>query len=144
MLKIRPAQIKAFTPAAEAAFERRVADYLREEHAGEVVTLPAGEGEVAELEVKDLDDETLLKMVRGGIARARAYGMTWEATLATFVVTMFIAAPNFDGHPLIRRVLSGAEAEPDLRLDLLWEQTTEENWQAVREQYDSSAWNLGE
>lgn len=142
MLKIRPAQIKAFTPAAEAAFERRVAVYLREEHAEEVVTLPAGGDEVAELVVRDLDDETLLKMVRAGIARARSYGMTWESTITAFVVLMFAVAPNFDSHPLIRRVLEDTEVKPELRIEQLWEQTTEENWEVAAQGYDAREWGL--
>lgn len=120
---------------AETAFERRVALYLREHHAAEVVTLPEGERAV-----EDLDDETLLRMARSGIARARAYGMSWESSITAFVVIMFVVAPNFDDHPLIRRTLEDEEVEPDLRVEQLWELTTEENWEAAARDYDPGRW----
>jgi hypothetical protein len=142
MLTIRAEQMKAFRPAAEAAFERRVAAYLRGEHAAEVVLLPAGEDGVDEREVKDLDDETFLKMVRAGIARARAYGLTWESSITAFVVLLFTVAPNFDSHPLIRRVLLDGQSEPDACFEQLWEQTTDDNWEAAQERYDAAAWGL--
>jgi hypothetical protein len=144
MLSIRPEQIEVFQDVAEAAFERRIADYLREEHADEVVTLPARQDEVREVEVKSLDDETLLAMVRAGIARARSHGMTWESSITAFVVLMFVVSPNFDSHRLIRRLLNDEETEPDARMDSLLELTTEENWEMAGRQYDAGAWNVAE
>lgn len=141
MLKIRPAQLRAFRPATEAAFEQRIADYLREEHAGEVVQIVEGEGELKEVAVRGLDDETLLEMVRTGIARARSYGMTWESSITSFVVLMFVIAPNFDSHPLIKRALRAGGVEPDQTIDLLMEQTTDDNWETARQAYDAAAWH---
>jgi hypothetical protein len=137
MLKIRPEQLKVFQPVAEAAFEQRVVEYLRENHDDEVVILPAGE-----YQVKDLDDGTLLKMVRTGIARARSYGMTWESNLTTFAIVMVVVAPNFDDHPLIRRVLNDDRIEPDQRIEQLWRLTEEENWKTAEDSYEARAWNL--
>jgi hypothetical protein len=137
MLKIRPEQLKVFQPVAEAAFERRVVEYLRENHDDEVVILPAGE-----YQVKDLDDGTLLKMVRTGIARARSYGMTWESNLTTFAIVMVVVAPNFDDHPLIQRVLNDDRIEPDQRIEQLWRLTEEENWKTAEDSYEARAWNL--
>ncbi|MET0649847.1 MAG: hypothetical protein ABW208_24825 [Pyrinomonadaceae bacterium] len=135
MLTIRPEQLEAFSPLAEAAFARRVVEYLRENHADEPVTLAAGE-----LPVKDVDDATLFRLVRGGIERAGSYGMTWESTITAFVVIMFTVAPNFDEHPLIRRALTDARFEPNERLDAIWDSTTNENWEAARASYDPGAW----
>src|SRR5262249_34777664 len=101
MLKIRPEQMKAFQPVAESAFIRRVVEHLHDHHSGTVIQLPA---EVVPL--KQVSDEKLCAMVQAGIARARGYGMDWEASITAFVVTMFVAAPNFDKHPLIQRVLN--------------------------------------
>lgn len=137
MLTIRPEQLEVFQPVAEAAFERRVVEYLRGHHADEGVILPTGGHEV-----KDIDDKILLKMVRTGIARARSYGMTWESSITAFVVLMFTIAPNFDEHPLIQRVLKNEEIEPDSRFDRLWESITEENWQAAAQSYESTKWEL--
>jgi hypothetical protein len=141
MLKVRHSQLKAFQPSAEAAFEHRVADYLRENHADGAVKLPADSGEVKEVEVKSLDDETLLKMIRTGIARARSYGMTWESSLTAFVVIMFVIAPNFDEHPLMTHILKDGSIEPDERIDRLWEHTTDSNWEAAKRDYNVAAWS---
>jgi hypothetical protein len=81
-------------------------------------------------------------MVERGIARARAHGMTWEKNLAKFVALMFLTAPNFDSHPLIHHILRDKQVDPESRLDRLWENISSENWSAVRQQYDISAWQL--
>jgi hypothetical protein len=139
-MKIRPAQLQAFAPAAEADFERRVAEYLRGGHAEVSVTLPAAGADAQWVAVKDLDDETLVKMVRGGLARARSYGMTWESSLTSFVVLMFLVAPNFDEHPLIKRFLTDEGVEPDARVDELVAGASEGNWVAAKKGYDPGAW----
>lgn len=139
MVIIRPEQLEAFQPAAEVAFERRVAEYLRENHAEEFVIIPSGEHQV-----QDLDDETLLRMVRAGVERARSYGMAGESAITAFIILMFTVAPNFDEHPLIRRTLIDVRDEPDQKIDKLLEQTTDENWEVSQEGYDARAWNLAD
>ncbi len=139
MLKIRPSQFEAFRDVADAAFARRVAAHLRENHAEEVVKLPTGAHALGEL-----DEATLLRLVRAGVGRARAYGMESESSITSFVVLTFAVAPNFDAHPLIRRVLEDESVEPDLRLSELWGRTNEENWQAAADAYDPAAWGLAD
>lgn len=135
MLKIRREQFEVFQPVAEAAFVRRVAEHLRETCADAVVQFP---NEV--ILVKQIADERLRAVVSDGITRARAYGMTWESAVTAFVVLMFVAAPNFDKHPLIQRVLKDERVAANSRIDQLWERTTDENWEAVRKNYDPAAW----
>jgi predicted NAD-dependent protein-ADP-ribosyltransferase YbiA (DUF1768 family) len=139
MLMIRPEQFEVFQPVAEAAFVRRVTEHLREHHAEAVVQLP---NEV--ILVKQLSDERLRGLVEGAIERARGYGMDWESSVTAFVVLMFVAAPNFDKHPLIHRVLKDETAAANSRVDRLWERTSEENWEAVRKNYDAAAWGAEE
>jgi len=139
MLKIRPEQSEAFQPVAEAAFVAEVVDYLRKTRPQEVVRLPGGPTTIAEI-----PDEILSVMVRGGIARAREYGITWRSTLAGFVALMFISAPNFDDHPLLKRALLDNDTDPNSRLEKLIQDSTEQNWEAVRQAYDASAWGLKE
>jgi hypothetical protein len=67
--------------------------------------------------------------------------MTWESSLMAFVAIMFVAAPNFDQHPLIGRVLKDEAVAPDARINQLWERTTDQNWEAVAQNYDPSAWD---
>jgi hypothetical protein len=139
MLKIRPEQSEAFRPVAEAAFVAEVVDYLRKTRPQEVVRLPGGPTTIAEI-----PDEILSAMVRGGIARAREYGITSSSTLAGFVSLMFISAPNFDDHPLLKRALLDNETDPNSRLEKLIQDSTEQNWEAVKQAYDASAWGVKE
>jgi hypothetical protein len=135
MLKIRPEQMEVFQPAAEAAFVRRVVEHLREHNSDAVIHLP---NEVAL--VKQISEETLYAMARNGIARAREYGMEWESSVTVFFVVMVVTAPNFDSHPLIQRILKDENVDPNCRIDQLWERTSEENWEAVKKNYDPQAW----
>jgi hypothetical protein len=139
MLKIRPEQYAVFQPVAEAAFVADVVDHLRNTRPDEVVRLPGGETTIAEL-----PDGILSDMARGGIARARAYGITWSSNLLAFVTMMFDYAPNFDDHPPLKKVLLDDDTEPNGRLDKLIQNSTEENWEAVRLAYDVAAWGLKE
>jgi len=139
MLKIRPEQSEAFQPVAEAAFVAEVVDHLRKTRPQEVVRLPGGPTTIAEI-----PDEILPVMVRGGIARAREYGITSSSTLAGFVSLMFISAPNFDDHPLLKRALLDNDTDPNSRLEKLIQDSTEQNWEAVRQAYDASAWGVKE
>jgi hypothetical protein len=137
MLVIRPEQLDAFRDVAEQAFVSEVAAYLREKQTDTIVRLVDGA-----YPVKQIPEEILREMVVNGIARARAYGMKWKSSLQAFVVTMFAAAPNFDEHPIIQRVLKDEQIEADQRPEALWERATEQNWEAVERRYDASAWNL--
>jgi hypothetical protein len=137
MLKIRPEQFAVFQPVAERAFVRRVVEYLRENHPDVVVQFAS---EV--MLIKQIGDEKLYMLVRRGIVRARALGMDWESSITAFVVLLFITAPNFDLHPLIQRVLKDERVPANSRIEQLWERTSEENWEAVRKNYDVKAWDI--
>jgi hypothetical protein len=137
MLTIRAEQMAAFQPVAERDFENRLMKFIRDHLNETEVRLTEGEVTVAQI-----PDETLAEMARNGVARARQYGLTWELTLVGFVILMFTEAPNFDSHPLIRRVLMDDSIEANQRLDRLDERITEQNWDAVEEAYDPAAWNL--
>lgn len=137
MLKVRQEQLDAFKPQADAAFIARTVEHLREHHSEAIVQLQENSAAV-----KDLSDEIIHELVRNGVVRAYAYGMNAEASLAAFVVIMFVVAPSFDKHPLIERVLRDASIPPDSRIDQLWERTSEQNWEAVKQSYDASAWSL--
>jgi hypothetical protein len=135
-LKIRDEQFEVFQPQADARFVADVVRHLREEYADAVVQLPSGAASVGQLPSGDLH-----AMVSGGLERARRYGMVSEAAIASFIVLMFVVAPNFDEHPLINRVLRDATLLPDSRVDALWERTTGENWEAAEQNYRASCWD---
>jgi hypothetical protein len=137
MLIVRPEQLAVFQTVADSAFAQSLMDYLRENHSDVVVQLPSGEAGVEEIA-----DDVLSKMVQTGIARARSYGLTWESTITAFVLLMFVAAPNYDKHPLIQRVFKSETEEPNSVMEQLWEETADENWEAVKHDYDVRAWGL--
>jgi hypothetical protein len=101
------------------------------------VQLPQGP-----LTVKEVPEDTLHIMVHHGITRGRKYGMTWESALSAFVTLMFVTAPNYDEHPAVRRVLRDERITPNSRVNQLWDQITEQEWETIRKDYAASAWNL--
>lgn len=136
-LIIRSTQFAVFQQQADALFVQRVVKQLLRTDGEVVVRFLTYTSTVSEL-----PRETLQSMVRSGIARARSYGMTWESTLVGFVSLMFSVAPNFDEHPLIRRVLLDENVPPDERIEVLWERVSEESWDAAGKTYDSNAWGI--
>src|SRR5438094_1256738 len=124
MLRIRTEQLEAFQPVAEASFESRVIDYLHAEHEDALIRSSS-----RTLPIAQLADEDLIQMVRRRIKKAREYGIRWESSLTAFVVLTFIVGANFDEQPAIRQVLTDEQVEPDLRIDQLWERTTEQDWE---------------
>ena len=138
MLVIRDEQQEVFKSAADALFEQRIMTYLRESHGDAEVRVLTGE-----LSIAQIPDDLLLQMVKKGIAGAREYDMTWESSIMSFVVLMFVVAPNFDQHPVIRSILTNELFPPDSRMDQLWETTTDEHWEVIEQNYDINAWQPG-
>lgn len=113
MLKISKLQMAKLDSEVDAAYARDVARYMRAEH---------------EEATAGLSDAELLRRVEIGIERAKGYGMTWDATITGFVAIMFEVAPTFDEQPAIRDVLLDGRIPADVRIDALWDRTTEEDW----------------
>jgi hypothetical protein len=137
VLKIKSEQIRLFQPEAEAAFVREVMEYLRENHAAQEVETPRGK-----TTVRALPDAALREMVEDGIRRGRDYRIDWRSTLISFVVLLFVGAPNFDEHPKVSGFFVGAETVDDAALESLLDEMTDEDWDEVENNYDSQAWNL--
>jgi hypothetical protein len=137
MFKIKSEQIRMFQPDAEEAFVVRVMEYLVENHPDATVQLPAETTTVAKL-----TDEVFRELVRGGLNRARNHGIEWQSTLLSFVVLLFIVAPNFDRHPKARRFFSETETIDDAAMENLMDEMTDEDWEAIEKRYDPQAWTL--
>ena len=135
MLIIRTEQLEPFQQVAESAFARELVEELRRESPDMMIHLPNGSNTIDQI-----PEEVLYQLVRNGISRAHKYGLSWENSVGAFVTLMFEAAPNFDEHPLIQRVLKDEEIAPDSRMDELLDRTTDENWEAVEQNYDTNAW----
>jgi hypothetical protein len=138
-MKIRREQLNAFQEVADDAFVRRVINYVQEKHGTLTIELPSGK-----FLISDLSDETLSRLAHNGIIQARKYGMSWESTLTSFVLIMFMTAPNFHQHPIINRILRDESIEPNMRIDRLLEHVTGANWQAAKDIGDPQAWGLTE
>lgn len=137
MLIIRSEQIKVFQADAESAFVRRVMDYLKENHAETLVRLPHSTSSVAEL-----PDEILQTTVQSGIKRGSSYGIALKSTLLSFVVILFLAAPNFDEHPKAVSFFSQKENIDDNDFEGLIDEMTDEDWAEVEARYNNQMWNL--
>ena len=137
MFRVKAEQIRMFQPDAEEAFVVRVMDYLKEKHPDAIVQLPHGESRVA-----GLPDNIFRETVRDGIRRGGDYGIEWKSTLLSFVVLLFIVAPNFDRHPKARKFFRETETIDDAALESFLDEMTDEDWAAIEKRYDPRAWNL--
>ena len=111
-----------------------VVQYLREEHSDVTVKLPN-----VSILLKEIPVELLEELVRHAISVAHGYGISWQSSLAAFVTMSFTVAPNFHEHRYISQVLKDSSIDPDLRIDELWERTTERTWREAVESYDPAA-----
>ena len=127
MLTIRPHQFAILSEAGDRRFIPRAARYLSLRYAALV---------------EDLPDEVVHDMVRGGVARARQYGIQHESALIAFLELMFAIAPNFDEHAAIAAMLTDPKVPADERIDRLVSRTTFETWMDVCRDYDPFAWDV--
>ncbi len=134
---IRREQIAVLNRAANAVFVKHLGGYIRERHAGTMVRLPDGE-----LPAAEIPDARLEALVQNGIERAGSYGLRWRSALASFVVTMFVAAPNFDQDAAVHELLTDKDIEPDYRMDSVLDRVTDGHWNRIRQTYDVKAWGL--
>jgi len=132
---VRSDQIKVLEAAAERAFRKRVADYLRERHGQTIVRFPN-----AKSVVRELPDTMLAALVDVGIARARSHGLTWESSLNAFVTMMVTVAPNFDDQPTIREALTDKYRPPDNRMQELGDRVNQQDWDEAAAAYDPRCW----
>lgn len=137
MLTIRDDQMEAFQETAEAAFAKSIVEYIKENHGEEIVQIPAGK-----CKVTHLPEDIFYQMVRKSLQRAKRYEFSLRPTLKAYVVLRFVVAPNFDDHPIIKRVLTDENVPADERIDQLWDKTSEQNWEAAEQNYDANSWEL--
>ena len=135
MLRIRAEQIRPFEQDAQKAFVNRVMNYLRENHPGEIVRFRG-----TQTTVRELAEANLRLLVENGVARAKSYGMTWKSALISFVVMMFIVAPNFDCHAYAAGVLRDENIPADRRLEIITEKVTDADWEKFKQSYNEKDW----
>jgi len=126
MLTIRNAQMKAFHEASRERDITLLAEWLQANH-------PSAAG--------DLPPERVRDRVRLGLARAAVHGITLETGgLLPFLTLMFLAAPNFDDHPVVRRTLQDGSLPAGERVLALADRLAADHWREVDERWDEAMW----
>jgi hypothetical protein len=127
--RIRPEQEKEFEKYADLVFLRETVLYVKEQHAEKVAGL----------------SETIIQQrVKTAIDRAKSFGLRLEDSILFFLALMFDIAPNFYEQPGIHKALTTGERSPDLRMDELLDNTTDDDWDQAEESYDEGKWQDGD
>jgi hypothetical protein len=130
MLVIRQAQIDTMIKGTDEEFESFLMTHAREEFPDKT---------------RDIDDEKLRLMVRGGIKRAESHGFTTAEDVTAFISIMFEIAPNFDEQAKIREILGETKFPPASRFENLWSpRVTDEDWAEAESKADNDAWFVQE
>ena len=125
MIQIRPEQFAVFQQESEEAFVETLLKFAREN---------------LTVWVKFDSDEIVRERIKSGIARARSHGFTWQSSLAKFVTLMLRFCPNFDQDAAVAALLARKDVEPETRADLLFSDITAEQWAAIEETFEPTAW----
>jgi len=133
-VKIRAQQMDLFGTQADAALIDKLVFYLQDEQADNVVELPR-----YSCLLEEVPENSLKEMIRNGIKRAGAHGLTWESSIADFISLMFSVAPNFDEHLLVAQGLKNEQVPVDERVDFLFKIISEEIWETATEGYNPAA-----
>ena len=123
--RIRPEQEKEFEKYADLVFLRETVLYVKEQHANKV---------------EGLSDDIIAQRVKAAIDRAKSFGLRLEGSILFFVALMFDIAPNFYEQPGIYKALTTGESSPDLRMDELLDNTSDDDWDQAEDGYDEEKW----
>jgi len=123
--RIRPEQEKEFEKYADLVFFRETVLYVKEQHADKV---------------EGLSQDVIAQRVKTAIDRAKSFGLQLEGSILFFLALMFDIAPNFYEQPGIHKALTDGQSSPDLRMDELLDNTTDEDWDQAEESYDEGKW----
>ena len=107
---IRSEQMAEMERHGERAFEREMADHIRE---------------FASARAKFLEEECLKTVVQTGLSKARAHGFTCRGPLRLYLDLMCMFGSDFDTdpqHPWAAKVLNNSESGPEMqRATQLWD-----------------------
>jgi hypothetical protein len=125
VLVIRTEQMSALQASSEICFIDRVVEHIEIFHEEAIAGIEAAE---------------LRRRVVVGLARARSHGIDHQDLLTAFVALLFVIAPNFDEHPVIRATLRRSVGE-DLGERLV--ALPRSCWSEARQAADPRAWKAG-
>ena len=122
MLRVSPDQRRI---VGEPAFVARVVfHFIRYRHA----------------DIDHISDRVLRRRIEHGLAVGRTYGLTWEYSLTVFVAHMITINPEWHLQPAIHRALESESLAPDRRIDAIFGQVTDEDWDEAAERCDAEAY----
>jgi hypothetical protein len=128
MLVISPKQLRVLDDKAEA-------DFVRNEKQDLLIRYPN--------RFIGITDTSLEQLVLAGIARARAYGLTWCSNLSTFLCSMVEISPNFDAEPVIHNaLLRNRGGSADQKFRFLSSFTSSSAWRHAASLQSGIGWYL--
>jgi hypothetical protein len=92
--------------------------------------------------VDDMEEENLHCMITNCLLKGMRYGLKTRSDLASFAMTCFEIAPNFDRHPAIRAAFEKVKGVPGSVWNMICSAVPEHVWDEMRTEkfYDSKAW----
>lgn len=94
--------------------------------------------------IAKLSRDVTLERIRWGLRRIRGVGVTDGRLAALFVVTQFVAGPNFYLHPACAALFADQRLPPDTRVDSLFHADSAIPWDEIMAERDDSAWPVGD
>jgi hypothetical protein len=128
MLTLHPHQLSLLDQHQEQRFRASLCRHLQQ-------TYPA---------YARLSPVTLTRLIGFGLARARRYGFTWQASLGSFVYLMAAVAPDFDRHPAIHALLVNTALPAESRLAALTERLPPGVWTDAGRAAGTIGWFLSQ
>lgn len=128
MLTIQPHQLSLLDQHQEQRFRASLCRHIQQ-------TYPA---------YARLSPVTLTHLIGFGLARARCYGLTWQASLGSFVYLMAAVAPEFDRHPAIHALLVNTALPVEGRLAALTERLPPGVWTEASRAAGTIGWFLSQ
>jgi hypothetical protein len=87
-----------------------------------------------------IPEDIQIDMIRGGIAKARSYGLERAGNINAFVAIMFEIAPEFDRQPDIQRVLKDPAIAPADKIQALMDRVPAQAWEDAGKNISSQTW----
>jgi hypothetical protein len=128
MLTIHPHQLSLLDQHQEQRFRASLCRHIQQ-------TYPA---------YARLSPVMLTRLIGFGLARARRYGFTWQASLGSFVYLMAAVAPDFDRHPAIHALLVNTALSIEGRLAALTERLPPGVWTEASRAAGTIGWFLSQ
>lgn len=134
-MRIRAEQLEPFLKAADDTDRHGLCDVIRQTQGDTVVRLPSRTCRVSEL-----DNAELRTLTDASLEIAKSFGLDRGADQSAFTAVRFAAAPNFHEHEAVTAILGQPGRTSAMKLEALWRDTTEQDWDEIVQRYDPASW----